>query len=334
MNILVTGGAGFIGSHVAVELVNAGHTVMVIDNFSNSEEKMIKNVETLTNKQIDLYKCDIRDSDSLKKIFQTRNIDVVMHFAALKAVGESVQRPLAYYENNVGGLMQLLEIMLEHEVYQLIFSSSATVYGDPDEIPITENTELKPASNPYGATKQMCERIVEDTCNASQMRAVLLRYFNPVGAHQSGQIGELPIGTPSNLVPFVAQAAAGIQEELKVRGNDYGTPDGTGVRDYIHVVDLAKAHVAAMNYLPTMEKTTDIFNIGTGVGNSVLEVIQTFEKVNNVKVPYSIGPRRPGDIATCYCSAEKAQKVLGWKAQLTLEDAMRDAWNWQQRNSN
>ena len=332
MNILVTGGAGFIGSHTIVELLAGGHTVTVIDNFVNSNKKVFESLEKITGESINFTESDVRDTEELVYLMEANCIEAVIHFAALKAVGESVQKPLEYYRNNIDGLLSVLEAMQRTKVPKLIFSSSATVYGDADEMPITEDAPLKPATNPYGATKQMAEQIIQDACKSSGLQAVLLRYFNPIGAHSSGLIGELPLGTPNNLVPFVAQAAAGLRDTLTVFGNDYETPDGSGVRDYIHVVDLAKAHVKSVDYLKEAEDKVTILNIGTGRGTSVLEVINTFEKVNNVKVPYTVGPRRPGDIATCYASPAKAEKVLGWKANLSLEQALADTWKWQQNN--
>jgi UDP-glucose 4-epimerase len=329
-NILVTGGTGFIGSHTIVELLDNGHNVTVVDNLVNSDKSVLYSLETITGQKINFYELDVRDTEQLSSLMKENNVDAVIHFAALKAVGESVQIPLEYYRNNIDGLLSVLEAMAQNNVSQIIFSSSATVYGDPDTLPITEESPLKPATNPYGATKQMAEQIIQDLCKTSDVRSVLLRYFNPIGAHSSGLIGELPIGTPNNLVPFVAQAAAGLRDELTVFGNDWDTPDGSGVRDYIHVVDLAKAHVKALDHLNTSEDKVTILNIGTGKGSSVLEIINTFEAVNNVKVPYVIGPRRDGDIASCYASPAKAEKLLGWKAELSLEQALRDAWNWQQ----
>jgi UDP-glucose 4-epimerase len=329
-NILVTGGTGFIGSHTVVELLSDGHNVTIVDNLVNSDKSVLASLETITAQKISFYEFDVRDTEQLSSLMKENNIDAVIHFAALKAVGESVQIPLEYYRNNIDGLLSVLEAMAQNNVSQIIFSSSATVYGDPDTLPITEESPLKPATNPYGATKQMAEQIIQDVCKASNTKAVLLRYFNPIGAHNSGLIGELPIGIPNNLVPFVAQAAAGLRDELTVFGDDWDTPDGSGVRDYIHVVDLAKAHVKALDYLSSSDNSVTTLNIGTGKGSSVLEIINTFESVNNVKVPHAIGPRRDGDIASCYASPAKAEKLLGWKAELSLEQALRDAWNWQQ----
>jgi len=333
MNILVTGGAGFIGSHTAVEFLEAGHTITVLDNFCNSDRTVLENVEKISGKNVQLIQADVRDYEALVGALKDNEVQAVVHFAALKAVGESFERPIEYYETNVCGIINLLKAMRECDVTQLIFSSSATVYGAPDTLPITEDSPLKTASNPYGASKQMCERIITDTCNAGTIRAILLRYFNPIGAHSSGLIGELPLGIPNNLVPFISQTAAGMRDKLMVYGDDYDTPDGSGVRDFIHVVDLAKAHVSALNYLQDPAVSVDVFNIGTGTGASVLEVIKTFEQVNGVSVPYEIMPRRPGDIASCYASAEKAEKVLGWKSKLDLATALKDTWRWQQHTS-
>jgi UDP-glucose 4-epimerase len=331
MHILVTGGAGFIGSHTIVELIADGHSVTVVDNFLNSDKRVLDSLREITGQNIEFFELDVRETNSLAQLMNEQKIGAVIHFAALKAVGESVQKPLEYYRNNIDGLLSVLEAMQTASVDKLIFSSSATVYGDANEMPITEEAPLKPATNPYGATKQMAEQIIADVCKSSKIQAVLLRYFNPIGAHASGLIGELPLGVPNNLVPFVTQAAAGLRDELTVFGDDYDTPDGTGVRDYIHVVDLAKAHVKSLNYLASSDDKTTILNIGTGQGASVLEVIKTFESVNNVAVPYHIGPRRDGDIAICYASPAKAEKILGWKAELSIEQSLKDAWNWQQK---
>ncbi len=333
MRILVTGGAGFIGSHTVVALIEAGHTPYIVDNFSNSDRSMLDGLQKLTQTDVVCEVIDVRDTEKLTHFLKDNQIEAVIHFAALKAVGESIQKPLEYYDNNVNGLLSLLEAMREAHVTQLIFSSSATVYGEPDQVPIAEDAPLKPATNPYGASKQMGEQIVTDTCKATDIRAILLRYFNPVGAHPSGLIGELPIGIPNNLVPYVSQTAAGIREQLTVHGDDYDTPDGTGIRDYIHVVDLAHAHVKALDYLHAHDVNTDVFNIGTGQGSSVLEVVQTFERVNNVTVAHTIGPRRPGDLSSVYASADKAEKVLGWKAEKDIAQALVDTWNWQQNLS-
>jgi len=327
MNILVTGGAGFIGSHTVVELVEAGHTPFIIDNFTNSDSSVIDRLEKIVGKPMQFLNSDVRDARKLSGFIENNNIDGVIHFAALKAVGESVEKPLDYYRNNLDGLLSVLEVMTTHNINNLIFSSSATVYGVPDTLPITEDAALKTPTNPYGATKQMSEQIIKDVAKTSKLRATLLRYFNPIGAHTSNLIGESPLGTPNNLVPIVVQAASGKLKEIVIAGDDYDTPDGTGVRDYIHVVDLAKAHVKALEKMNANGNKLDVYNLGTGKGSSVLEVIEAFEKVNNVKVPHRIGPRRDGDIATVYASAEKAEAELGWKASLTLEDALRDSWN-------
>jgi len=330
MNILVTGGTGFIGSHTVVELLADNHNVIIVDSLINSNKNVLKNLEQISGKPIHFTKLDVRNTIELTELMTYHAVDAVIHFAALKAVGESIEKPLEYYRNNVDGLLSVLESMRLAKVSKLIFSSSATVYGDPDSLPITEEAPLKPATNPYGATKQMAEQIISDVCKASNLHTVLLRYFNPIGAHASGLIGELPKGTPNNLVPFVTQAAAGLRDKLIVHGDDYDTPDGSGIRDYIHVVDLAKAHVKSINYLEQSKDPVTILNVGTGKGASVLEVINTFESVNNVAVPYAIGPRRAGDIASCYASPAKAEKLLSWKAELSLEQSLKDAWNWQQ----
>lgn len=333
MNILVTGGAGFIGSHTIVELIAMGHTPISVDNLCNSDTSVYDRLKTITGKPIMHAEFDVRDTETLTILMREQAIDAVIHFAALKAVGESVEKPLDYYENNISGLLSVLRAMQTCKVNKLIFSSSATVYGDPDSLPITEDAPLKPATNPYGATKQMAEQIIRDSTNSSDLQAILLRYFNPIGAHPSGLIGEKPKGAPNNLVPYVTQAAAGLRPALTVYGNDYDTPDGSGVRDYIHVVDLAKAHVAALDYLSTTDISIEALNIGTGNGVSVLEILSTFEKVTNTPVPHQIGLRRIGDIASCYASADKAKRLLDWQAELSLEQALKDAWNWQQKTT-
>jgi UDP-glucose 4-epimerase len=334
MNILVTGGTGFIGSHTVVELLQCGHDVTIVDSLVNSDASVLDAIKQITGKEPYFEQFDIRETIELELLLEKMCIEAVIHFAALKAVGESVQKPLEYYDNNVMGLVSLLRAMNEASVNKLIFSSSATVYGDPDTLPITEEAPLKPPTNPYGATKQMAEQIITDVARSGGLTAVNLRYFNPIGAHQSGLIGELPRGIPNNLVPYVVQAAAGQRDKLTVFGNDYPTPDGSGIRDYIHVVDLAKAHVKALDFISAAQKTAvSTFNLGTGTGVSVLELIHAFEAVNGVKVPYEIGSRRPGDIAACYASADKAAKELGWKTELSLEEALRDAWRWQQHLS-
>jgi UDP-glucose 4-epimerase len=331
-NILVTGGAGFIGSHTAVELDSSGYTPIVLDNFSNSDKKVVASIEKIIDKPLKIYEGDYQDPQLLKRIFTDEDIEGVIHFAAYKAVGESVAKPLKYYRNNVAGLVSLLEAMAENKINNLVFSSSCTVYGEPDNLPVTEDSPTKPAESPYGATKQMCETIIKDTTvSGADLKSLSLRYFNPIGAHPSGLIGELPIGVPANLVPFVTQAAAGLRSELTVFGNDYDTPDGTCIRDYIHVVDLARAHIKALEHLFLKQaQYYDVFNIGTGKGSSVLEVIKAFEAATGQKVPYKVGPRRGGDIVSTYAGTQKSNQILGWRSEKSLTDAMVDAWRWQQ----
>lgn len=331
MNILVTGATGFIASHTIVELQNENHTIIGIDNLCNSSADTLDNIKKITGKDIDFYECDIRDTDKLKDVLSKYKIDCCIHFAGLKAVGESVAKPVEYYDNNIAGTLSLLKVLKEIDCKNIIFSSSATIYGTPAFVPITEECPKGICTNPYGWTKHMIEQILIDTQNANKdMNVVILRYFNPIGAHPSGLIGEKPNGIPNNLMPYITQVACGIREKLFVYGNDYDTPDGTGVRDYIHVVDLARGHVKA---LAAIEKNcgVDIFNLGTGHGYSVLDVINTFEKVNNIKIPYEIVARRPGDIASCYADPEKAKRVFGWVAQYSLSDMCRDSWNYQQK---
>jgi UDP-glucose 4-epimerase len=332
--VFVTGGAGFIGSHTIVELIEAGYEPVVIDNFSNSKPDVLNNLKKITGREIKFYEGDCNDFGLVDKIFAENQIQGIIHFAAYKAVGESVSEPVKYYENNINSLLVLLKVMEKHQVKNLVFSSSCTVYGQPDELPVTEQSPKKPAESPYGNTKQICEEIIEDSVKSQkfELKALALRYFNPVGAHASALIGELPLGVPNNLIPFVTQTAAGIRDKLTVFGDDYNTPDGTCIRDYIHVVDLAKAHVKALEYLAVQNEASlfDIFNVGTGKGNSVLEVIRKFEKVNGVKLNYTIGARRPGDVEQTYGNVDKANRLMNWKAELGLEDALRDAWRWQQ----
>ena len=334
MAILVTGGSGYIGSHTVVELQNAGYEVVVCDNLSNSSEKSLKRVAQITGKPVCFYQADIRDRAAMEKIFTEQTIDSVIHFAGLKAVGESVAKPWEYYENNIGGTLTLVDVMRRHGVKNIIFSSSATVYGDPAFVPITEECPKGRCTNPYGWTKSMLEQIFTDIQHADpEWNVVLLRYFNPIGAHKSGLIGENPNGIPNNLMPYVTQVAVGRRAELGVFGNDYDTPDGTGVRDYIHVVDLAKGHVKALAKLKKGSGLS-VYNLGTGRGTSVLEVVRNFEEATGVKIPYSIKPRRPGDIAICYASAEKANAELGWKAENGIREMCEDAWRWQKMNPN
>lgn len=334
MNILLTGGAGYIGSHTIVELDKAGHSVVVVDNFANSQPEALKRVAKITGKEVPFVEADVRDREAMDKVFSNYKIDAVIHFAGLKAVGESVVKPLEYYENNMNSTFVLIETMRRHNVKNIIFSSSATVYGDPAMIPITEECPKGHCTNPYGQTKSMLEEVLMDVQKAdNEWNVVLLRYFNPIGAHKSGLIGENPNGIPNNLMPYITQTAIGMRKELGVFGNDYDTPDGTGVRDYIHVVDLACGHVAA---LKAIERKCGlaIYNLGTGHGYSVLDVVKAFEKANGLKVPYSIKPRRAGDIATCYCNPAKAKAELGWEAQYGIEDMCRDSWGFQKQNPN
>ncbi|GAB3736331.1 UDP-glucose 4-epimerase GalE [Hymenobacter agri] len=333
--ILVTGGAGYIGSHAVVELAQAGFQPVIVDDFSNSQESAVAGIEAILGAKVPLHRIDCGDAAALRQVFETeQDIKGVIHFAAFKAVGESVQKPLAYFQNNVGSLLTLLEVMKEQGVENLVFSSSCTVYGIPDALPVTEATPTKPASSPYGRTKQMCEDIVHDVAGApdNKIRTILLRYFNPIGAHPSAKIGELPLGVPNNLVPFITQTAAGIRAKLTVYGTDYDTPDGSCIRDYIHVVDLAKAHVVAVQRLLDRKaaEAVETFNVGTGHGNTVLEVVRTFEEVSGQKLNVEFGPRRPGDVPAIYADATKAEQVLGFKTETSLADALASSWKWQQ----
>ena len=332
MVILVTGGAGYIGSHTVIELQNAGYDVVVLDNLSNSNPVSLERVEKITGKHVPFYKADILDRDALNEIFEKESIDSCIHFAGLKAVGESVAKPWEYYENNIAGTLTLVDVMRKHNVKNMIFSSSATVYGDPAFVPITEECPKGQCTNPYGWTKSMLEQILSDIQKADpEWNIVLLRYFNPIGAHKSGTIGENPNGIPNNLMPYITQVAVGKLKELGVFGNDYDTPDGTGVRDYIHVVDLARGHVMALKKLQG-NAGLNIYNLGTGNGYSVLDLVNNFQEATGVKVPYSIKPRRPGDIATCYASADKAFEELGWKAEFGIKEMCEDSWRWQSQN--
>jgi len=334
MNILVTGGAGYIGSHTVVELQNAGHNVVVIDNLSNSHVESLKRVAEITGKQVDFFEIDIRNFEALDFLMEKYSFDCCIHFAGLKAVGESVQKPLEYYDNNVCGTITLLRALQKHNCKNIIFSSSACVYGDPEIIPITEDCPKGKCTNPYGATKSMIEDIMQDLYKAdSNWNIVILRYFNPIGAHQSGKIGENPNGIPNNLMPYITQVAIGKRDYLNVYGNDYDTHDGTGVRDYIHVVDLARGHVCALNAIKE-NCGFDVFNLGTGNGCSVLDVVHAFEKVNGLKITYVKKPRRSGDVAVCYSNADKARKKLNWHTEFNLEDMCRDSWNFQKNNPN
>lgn len=331
MNILLTGGAGYIGSHTAVELIGRGDEVIIVDDLSNSKIECLNRVEKITGVKPKFYQYDVADKALLTKVFDENKIDSVVHFAGFKAVGESVAKPLMYYKNNLNTTLTLLEVMHEHNVNSIIFSSSATVYGVPERVPLTEDMKTS-CTNPYGWTKLFIEQILKDAAHADpELSVVLLRYFNPIGAHKSGLIGEDPEGIPNNLMPYIAQVAVGKLDHLNVFGNDYPTHDGTGVRDYIHVVDLAKGHAAAIDY-SAKHKGVEIANLGTGIGYSVLDIVKAFEKANGVKVPYVIAPRRAGDVAECYADPKKALNDFGWKAEKTLEDMCRDSWRWQSNN--
>lgn len=331
--ILVTGGAGFIGSHTCVELLNAGYDVVIADNFSNSKPEAVKRIEKITDKKVKLYEADLLDRQAMEKIFDENKIDAVIHFAGLKAVGESVSIPLKYYHNNITGTLILCEVMAKHNVKKIVFSSSATVYGSPKTVPIKEDFPLS-TTNPYGSTKLMIENILRDLyVSDNEWSIALLRYFNPIGAHESGLLGEDPNGIPNNLVPYIAQVALGRLEVLSVYGNDYPTPDGTGVRDYIHVVDLSKGHIKALEKV--MDTTgVDAYNLGTGTGYSVLDVVNAYQQASGVKINYKIAPRRPGDIAECYADPEKSKKELGWSAELDLKQMCLDSWNFTKKNPN
>lgn len=334
MTILVTGGAGYIGSHTVVELQEAGYDVVVLDNLSNSSEKSLERVAQITGKEVPFYKADILDRVALNEIFDKEKIDGVIHFAGLKAVGESVAKPWEYYENNIAGTLTLVDVMRQHGVKNMIFSSSATVYGNPAFIPITEECPKGQCTNPYGWTKSMLEQILSDIQKAdNEWNVILLRYFNPIGAHKSGTIGENPSGIPNNLMPYITQVAVGKREQLGVFGNDYDTHDGTGVRDYIHVVDLARGHVKALDKVKE-NAGLKIYNLGTGTGYSVLDLVKNFEEATGVKIPYEIKERRPGDIATCYSDASKAETELGWTAEYGIKEMCEDSWRWQKNNPN
>jgi UDP-glucose 4-epimerase len=334
--IIVTGGAGFIGSHTVVELDKAGYEPIIVDNFSNSEKSVLNGLKNILGKDVKTYAVDCNDRAAMEQLFQAEGeVSGAIHFAAFKAVGESVQKPLDYFQNNLGSTIVLMDLMLKYGAPHLVFSSSCTVYGQPETLPVTETSPILPAQSPYGATKQMCEEIIRQTISTGKkpLKAILLRYFNPVGAHPSAEIGELPRGVPSNLIPFITQSAAGLRPPITVFGNDYNTPDGTAIRDYIHVVDLAKAHVKSLELLEKQSDTSfcDIFNLGTGQGNSVVEAIRAFEESTGVKAQYQFGPRRPGDVEQVYADVTKSRQELGWQTELSLADAMRDAWRWQQK---
>ena len=329
MAVLLPGGAGFIGSHTAVELLNAGKEIIILDNFSNSNPKVLDAIKKITGKDFKFYEMDYLNKQELEKVFQENEIEAVMNFAGYKAVGESVQKPIEYYTNNISGALVLLDVMRKYGCKKFIFSSSATVYGEPEKIPLTEDCKTGGTTNPYGTTKLFIEQILKDIyASDSTWDICILRYFNPVGAHESGLIGEEPQGIPNNLMPYIVRVAKGELKELSVFGNDYNTPDGTGVRDYIHVVDLAKGHVLALDKLDKEQQGLYIYNLGTGTGYSVLDMVKAFEKATGKKVPYKIAPRRAGDIAICYADSKKAKEELGWKATKTLEDMCLDAWNY------
>lgn len=334
MKVLLTGGAGYIGSHTCVELLNNGYEVVIADNFDNASEKVIDRIEQITGKTVDVYKIDVADKEALRELFSQCDIEAVIHFAGYKAVGESVAKPIMYYRNNIDTTLTLLEVMSEFNVKKIVFSSSATVYGVPKVVPLNEGMPTS-CTNPYGWTKLFNEQILTDATVADKdLSVVLLRYFNPIGAHESGLIGESPNGIPNNLMPYITQVAVGKREKLGVFGDDYDTPDGTGVRDYIHVVDLANGHLKALEFINKGHKGTEIFNLGTGTGYSVLDIVKTFSKVNELDIPYAIMDRRPGDVAIVTADPEKANKELNWTAQRGLEEMCRDSWNWQSNNPN
>jgi len=331
MAILLTGGAGYIGSHTCVELLAANYEVVIADDFSNSKPLVIDRVREITGKDVKVYSIDVANTQDLERVFAEQTIDAVIHFAGFKAVGESCAMPVRYYRNNIDTILTVLEVMKKYNVHNIVFSSSATVYGVPEQVPLTESMRTG-CTNPYGWTKWMIEQILRDACAAdSELSAVLLRYFNPIGAHESGRIGEDPAGIPNNLLPYITQVAIGKLPRLSVYGDDYPTHDGTGVRDYIHVVDLAQGHVKAIEYA-VAHKGSEVFNLGTGVGYSVLDIVHAFEEVNGIKIPYSVVARRPGDIAECYADPIKAKELLGWTAKKDLNAMCRDAWNWQMNN--
>ena len=335
MAILVTGGAGFIGSHTCVELLNAGYEIVVVDNYYNANPKSLERVKELTGKDFKSYECDIRDSEGMDKIFKENKIDAVIHFAGLKAVGESCQKPIEYYDNNIGGTLKLCDVMRNNGCKNIVFSSSATGYGMKNVSPLKETMKTGGTTNPYGTTKYMIEIILEDIYKSdNEWNVTLLRYFNPIGAHESGRIGENPSGIPNNLMPYITQVAIGKRPFLSVYGNDYDTPDGTCIRDYIHVVDLADGHVKAVNNILDGKKGVQIFNLGTGKGYSVLDIVKAFSKAYGKELPYKIAPRRPGDLAVCFSDPSKAKEVLGWEAKRGIDDMCRDSWNWQSKNPN
>ena len=332
MKVLLSGGAGYIGSHTAIEPRSAGHDVVIVDNFSNSKPEVLRRLEKITGAPFAFHCADVCDKAAMDKIFAGEKPEAIIHFAGYKAVGESIEKPLEYYRNNLDSTLTLLELMRKYGVYNIVFSSSATVYGAPDSVPINESAAVGRCTNPYGWTKYMIEIILKDACKADpSLSAVLLRYFNPIGAHESGLIGEDPQGIPNNLMPYITQVASGRLEKLHIFGNDYDTPDGTGVRDYIHVVDLARGHVCAIKYAAE-NKGADVINLGTGKGYSVLEMVKTFSEVSGVNIPYEINARRAGDIAECYADPTKAKEKLGWVAEKNLRDMCRDSWRWQKNN--
>ena len=333
MKVFVTGGTGYIGSHTVVELLNEGHEVVVADNLVNSSAESLRRVERITGRSVEFHEMDVRDRAGLDRLFAANDFKCVLHFAGLKAVGESVEKPLLYFENNLDSTIALCEAMAAHGVKKIIFSSSATVYSPDNTMPVNEESRTGECTNPYGWTKFMCEQILRAAAAQGDWSVMLLRYFNPVGAHPSGLIGEDPRGIPNNLMPFISQTAAGRRDHLNVFGNDYDTPDGTGIRDYIHVVDLDKGHVAAMDYMENYTGT-EVINLGTGTGYSVLDMVRAFEKATGIRIPYEIAPRRAGDVARVYADPEKSHRLLGWRAEKSLEDMCRDTWNWQSKNPN